>query len=49
MKIKLVLAWYDCWVGAYWDKKGKWLYIMIPFVGVKIRWLHSLTQDKKRK
>lgn len=31
----VILKWYDGWVGFFWDKKKKWLYVFfIPFVGV---------------
>ena len=36
MKIELVIAWYDIWIGAYYDKNNKSLYLMIPFIGIKI-------------
>lgn len=38
MKIEPVFAWYDIWIGAYWDRKGRWLYLMVPFIGVRIQW-----------
>jgi hypothetical protein len=38
MTIKPLFAWYDLWVGAYWDRKGRRLYILpIPMVGVVIQ------------
>jgi hypothetical protein len=38
MKISPVFAWYDFWIGVYWDA-AKWcLYILpIPTIGVKIQ------------
>jgi hypothetical protein len=30
MKIRLFFAWYDCWIGFYWDRKFRALYIC-PF------------------
>lgn len=31
--------WYDLWVGAYWDRKTRELYVCpLPMVGVKLRW-----------
>lgn len=39
MNIKPVFAWYDLWVGAYWDRAKRRLYILpIPCVGVVISW-----------
>jgi len=35
MKIHLIVAWYDLWVGAYWDRVHRCLYLLpIPCVGV---------------
>ena len=37
MKIKLILAWYDFWVGVYWDRRWKRLYILpFPMIGLRI-------------
>lgn len=34
-KISLVLAWYDLWVGAYWDRAHRRLYLLpVPCIGV---------------
>lgn len=38
MTIKPLFAWYDFWVGAFWDRKLRRLYILpIPMVGVVIQ------------
>jgi hypothetical protein len=38
-KISLVLAWYDFWVGAYWDRTHRRLYLLpVPCVGVCLDW-----------
>jgi hypothetical protein len=34
-----VFAWYDLWFGAYWDRKKQELYLMIPFIGMAVRFL----------
>jgi hypothetical protein len=47
MKIKPIFAWYDLWVGAFWDKKRKWLYILpIPMFGILIKFDHSKEAEK---
>lgn len=35
MKIKPIFAWYDLWIGAYWDHPKKRLYIFpVPMLGI---------------
>lgn len=35
MTIKPIFAWYDLWVGAFWDRKSRKLYILpLPCVGI---------------
>lgn len=37
MKIKLIFAWYDLWIGAFWDGVKRHLYIFpVQCVGVRI-------------
>lgn len=37
MTIKPLFAWYDLWIGAFWDRKQRKLYILpLPMVGVVI-------------
>ncbi len=34
MSVRLVFAWYDLWVGAYWDQANRKLYVMVlPTLG----------------
>lgn len=38
MKIKLMFAWYDLWVGFFWDRKLKKLYFFpVPTIGICIQ------------
>ena len=33
--VRPILAWYDLWVGAYWDRECRSLYLLpLPCVGV---------------
>ena len=33
-----IFAWYDLWVGVYWDRKRKVLYIFpVPMLGIEVR------------
>lgn len=35
--VSFFFRWYDLWIGAYWDRKNKVLYICpIPMFGVRI-------------
>jgi len=46
MKIRPVFAWYDLWVGAYWDRSLRWLYLLpLPCVGIVIQFrpIHRAT------
>lgn len=36
MTIKPVFAWYDFWVGIFWDRRKRVLYVLpVPMLGVK--------------
>jgi hypothetical protein len=38
LKIKPFFAWYDMWIGAYWDRKKRALYIcLLPCCVIRIR------------
>ena len=37
MKVRIFIAWYDMWIGAFYDRKQKTLYVCIlPCVVIKI-------------
>jgi hypothetical protein len=45
MKISLFFAWFDCWIGWFYDKQKKILYICpLPMVVIKIQ----KTKPRKR-
>lgn len=36
-RVSLLFAWYDLWVGAYWDRKTQTLYLFpVPMLGLKL-------------
>lgn len=38
MTVKPIFAWYDMWVGAFWDSAKRRLYIFpVPMLGVVIQ------------
>lgn len=38
IKVSLLFAWYDLWVGLFYDKKKQWLYILpIPMFGIILK------------
>lgn len=37
MTIRPIFAWYDLWIGAYWDRKSRRLYLLpLPCIGIVI-------------
>jgi hypothetical protein len=38
MRIRPVFAWYDMWIGAYWDREATKLYVLpVPCIGFSIQ------------
>jgi hypothetical protein len=47
MKIRPLFAWYDLWVGAFWDAGKRRLYILpLPCVGVVIEFRRATQEDR---
>lgn len=37
MRVRPIFAWYDFWVGVYWDRAKRTLYVLpLPMVGVRV-------------
>lgn len=37
MRVRFIAAWYDLWVGAYWDRRRRRLYLLlVPCLGIVI-------------
>lgn len=48
MKFALVFAWYILWVGAYWDRQRRWLYISpIPCFGIVLKFPRKEKPSKR--
>ncbi len=47
MSISPLFAWYDFWIGAFWDRKARKLYLLpIPCVGVVIQFARKEGKPK---
>ena len=43
MKAEIIFAWYDFWIGLFWDRKKHWLYIFpIPMVGIVLKFANTI-------
>ena len=35
MKVQLIFAWYDFWIGVFYDSKKRWIYFFpVPTLGI---------------
>jgi hypothetical protein len=38
MKIQFLFKWYDLWVGIFYDRKNRWIYLLpLPTVGIILK------------
>lgn len=54
MTVRFIFAWYDLWVGAFWDQKGRRLYLLpFPCCGIVIQftplWVKEIHRMKQRR
>jgi hypothetical protein len=36
-RLRIVFAWFDFWIGGYWNREAKRLYLFpVPFAGLRI-------------
>lgn len=38
MSVRVKFAWYDLWIGAYWDRKNRVFYVcLLPMLLIEMR------------
>ena len=49
MKVEFLFAWYDIWIGFFWDSKKKWMYFLpLPMFGIILKFNHKCEHCKKK-
>lgn len=46
-RIRFLFAWYDFWIGAFWDRQKRRLYLMVPMIGLVFDWGAARQQPKE--
>jgi hypothetical protein len=50
MKITPMFAWYDFWVGLFWDSKKRILYVFpVPMFGIRVEFTQNYLAKKEAK
>lgn len=50
MRVKPLFAWYDLWIGVFWDRQKRKLYILpLPCIGIVIEWPDHLSPHTTEK
>lgn len=45
-RVSFLFAWYDPWIGAYWDRQKRRLYILpLPCIGIVINLAPTTTKE----
>lgn len=48
MKIRPIFAWYDIWVGVFWDRAKRRLYVFpVPMIGIVVEFWGAARQAPK--
>jgi hypothetical protein len=43
-KFSFIFAWYDLWIGFFWDREAHWLYwFPLPTVGIVLKFRPKIT------
>lgn len=48
-KIRPFFKWFDFWIGIYFDRDGRAIYICpLPMLGIKVWWWHQTLEQKAK-